>query len=61
MTFEQDIGALKARIAQAESKRDAWRAAGDRERYLEAYFMVEAMERVLDGQLRRHASDEPAH
>lgn len=58
MTLRQDIDSFKARIAQAEFKRDAWRAAGNREKYLEAYFAVEAMEllleeRLLDEQLRR--------
>jgi hypothetical protein len=60
MTFQQDIDSFKARIAQAESKRDGWRAAGDREKYFEAYFMVEGMELLLDERLRRHAAGEPA-
>ena len=56
MTFQQDIDSFKARIAQAESKRDGWRAAGDREKYFEAYFMVEGMELLLD----EHPAGEPA-
>ena len=60
MTLQQDIDAFKARIAQAEIKRDAWRAAGDREKYLEAYFTVEAMELLLDEHLRLHAAEQPA-
>ena len=58
MTFREDIDSFKARIAQAESNRDAWQAAGDREKYLEAYFMVEAMELRLDECLRRHAAEQ---
>lgn len=61
MTLRQDIDSFKARIAQVELKRDAWRAAGNREKYLEAYFAVEAMEllleeRLLDEQLRCDAA-----
>jgi hypothetical protein len=60
MTFQQEIDSFKGRIAQAESNRDAWRAAGDREKYLEAYFTVEAMELLLDERLRRHDAEQPA-
>jgi hypothetical protein len=60
MTFQQDIDSFKGRIAQAESNRDAWRAAGDREKYLEAYFKVEAMELLLDERLRRHGAEQMA-
>jgi hypothetical protein len=51
MTLRQDIESFKARIAQAQVQRDAWRAAGNRERYLEAFFAVEAMELLLDERL----------
>jgi hypothetical protein len=60
MTALQDIDSIKARIAQAEIKRDAWRTAGNHERYLEAFFVVEAMELVLDEQLRRDTAGQPA-
>lgn len=56
MTFEEDIDSFKGRIAEAEARRDAWRVAGPEEKYLEAYFMVEALELQLDERLRRHAS-----
>jgi hypothetical protein len=56
MTFEEDIDSFKARIAEAETKRDAWRVAGREEKYLEAYFMVEALELQLDERLRRHVA-----
>ena len=44
MTFQEEIAALRARIRNAESERDAWRASGRREKYLEAYLMVDALE-----------------
>jgi hypothetical protein len=53
MTFQEDIDALKSRIAKAEFKRETWRAAGEQEKYLEAYFMVEALELQLDSRLRQ--------
>jgi hypothetical protein len=52
-TFKEEIAALQARIAQAESERDTWRASGRQENYLEAYSRVEALEVQLD-QLRQH-------
>ena len=56
MTFQEEIDSFKERIARAESERDAWRIAGREEKYLEAYFMVEALELQLDERLRRHAT-----
>ena len=58
MTFQDDIDSFKSRIAKAESDRDAWRVAGPEEKYLEAYFMVEALELQLDERLRRRAAGE---
>jgi hypothetical protein len=56
MTHDEDIDSFKVRIARAESQRDAWRAAGMEEKYLEAYFLVEALELQLDECMRgRHA------
>ena len=57
MTFEEDIDSFNDRIAKAKSERDAWRIAGREEKYLEAYFMVEALELQLDERLRRHIAD----
>jgi hypothetical protein len=53
---EEDIDSIKARIADAAARRDAWKAAGREEKYLEAYFMVEALEQQLDDRLRRDAA-----
>jgi|RhiMetdeSRZDD1v2_1073273.scaffolds.fasta_scaffold439815_4 hypothetical protein len=62
MTLQQEVDALRSRIAKAESERDAWRAAGPQEKYFEAYFMVEALESQLDRRLRDHAiAVEPEH
>ena len=57
MTLRQDIESFKERIAQAELKRDAWRAAGNREKYLEAFFAVETMELLFDERLRAGRRD----
>ncbi|HEU5295460.1 MAG TPA: hypothetical protein VFU71_11795 [Burkholderiaceae bacterium] len=59
MTTQPDIPAFMLRIAQSEAKRDAWRAAGNREKYLEAYFEVEGMELLLERQLRQDAARDP--
>ena len=56
MTFQDEITAMRARIAKAESQRDTWQASGMQEKYLEAYLRVEALEQQLDEQLRRHAA-----
>ena len=53
MTPEDDIAAIKDRIAKAETDRDIWRAAGVKEKYVEAYFRVEALESQLDLRLRK--------
>lgn len=51
MTLAHDIAALELRIAQEEKKRDAWRAVGADEKYMEAYGMVEALELQLERKL----------
>jgi hypothetical protein len=61
MSLQQNIESFKERIAEAEAKREAWRLAGNREKYLEAYFAVEAMELILDAHLREHAARTTAH
>jgi hypothetical protein len=48
MTHQQEIVSLKGRLEKAEADRDAWRATGDTERYLESYCLVEALQRRLD-------------
>lgn len=54
MSFQDDIDAIKARIAQAQVERETWRAAGREEKYLEAYVTVEALEMQLDARLREN-------
>jgi hypothetical protein len=56
MTFEQEVASFKERIARAVSARDAWRAAGREENYLEACFLVDALELQLDERLLRHTA-----
>jgi hypothetical protein len=56
MTIQEDISALRDRMAKAESDRDVWRAAGQEEKYLEAYFLLEALELQLDLRLRQPRS-----
>ena len=50
MTFQEEISALNDRIAKVESDRDTWRAAGQQEKYLKAFFLLEALEarRIVD-------------
>jgi len=55
MTRHDDIEALTKRLAKAASQRDTWRAAGQEEKYLAAYFAVEAIELQLDARLRDQA------
>lgn len=59
MTTQQDIDAIRTRISKAESERDAWRAAGREEKYLEAYVTVEALHMQLDAQTRRDGIETP--
>jgi hypothetical protein len=56
MTFQEDVGSFMKRIVQAEAEREGWRLAGHEEKYLEAYFRVEALERQLDELCRKNAS-----
>jgi hypothetical protein len=61
MTLQNEVESFRARIALAEAKREAWRMAGNREKYLEAYFDVEGMELLLERHLRQRRADaEPA-
>ena len=52
MTTQEEIVAIRNRIAEAETDRDNWRAAGLKEQYVEAFLRVEALELQLD--LRLH-------
>lgn len=55
--FELGMHILKCRIAEAAARREAWRLGGREEKYLEAYFVVEALELQHDELRRRHADD----
>jgi len=43
VTSDIDVAALQRRIAKAEADRDAWRASGMQENYLEACSLVDAL------------------
>jgi hypothetical protein len=58
MTWQQELDLFNERIARARSDCEAWRAAGQREKYLECYFLVESLESILDERLRRRAAAE---
>lgn len=58
VTLQEDIDSFKDCITKAESERDAWRVAGREEKYLEAYFLAEALELQLEGRLKRRTADE---
>lgn len=49
MTFNEEITAMRARIAKAEAERDTWRTSGNQEKYLESYSAVEALDLQLEG------------
>ena len=51
-TLQDEIVAIRARIKNAQSARDAFRTAGSQGRYLEAYSLVETLKAQLE-QLRR--------
>lgn len=53
MSFDHDIGDLRVRLAKAEYDRDHWRTSGRQEKYLESYFLVDALELQLEGLLRQ--------
>jgi hypothetical protein len=55
MMLLDDIEALRKRLAKAEVDRDTWRSAGPQDKYLAAYFAVEALELQLDERLREQA------
>ena len=48
VTRHEEITAIRDRIAKAETDREICRVAGLKDKYVEAYFKVEALERQLD-------------
>ena len=52
MNLDEDIASILARIAKAESDQGRWRSSGNREKYLDSYFLVETLEIEL-GLLRK--------
>jgi hypothetical protein len=47
-TLKQEVEMLEIRLAKAVTDRDTWRIAGREEKYLEAYFLVQALELQLE-------------
>ena len=48
MTLREEISALQARIARAQSERDTWRSSGMQVEYFEACSQVDALELALE-------------
>jgi hypothetical protein len=59
MTIQQDIDALRIRIDKVQADCDAWRVAGPKEKYLEAYFLIEALTMQLDECLKHLPEELP--
>ena len=53
IALQDDIAAMRCRIARAEVDRDTWKMSGSSERYLEGFFLVDALELQLDAMLRK--------
>ena len=51
MIPSEDIHSIQDRLVRANADCEAWRASGMQEKYLEAYFLVEALEVQLSRQL----------
>lgn len=56
MTFQDELDTLNQRIAKAERARDAWRAAGSQEQYLEACSTVSALTMQMEMLCRERAA-----
>lgn len=56
---EESTAELTARLEKAEADRDAWKAAGRQERYLEAYFLAEGLQSLLFERMRRQHAAHP--
>ena len=53
IALHDDIATIRCRIARAEKDRDTWKMSGSKEKFLEAYFLVEALELQLGERLRK--------
>lgn len=59
MTSQHDINELMVRLDKAQADCETWRAAGPREKYLEAYFLVEALTLQVDACLKQRSASIP--
>ena len=48
MSFNDDIAAIRVRLASARSAREAWRACGRLQKYVEGHFLVASLEAELE-------------
>lgn len=53
MSSPDEISQLRQHLAKVRVERDAWRAAGNQDKYMEAYFMTQALELQLDALVHR--------
>ncbi len=53
MTYQQEIAALLERIRSAATDCEGWRASGVEEKYIEAFDMVQALQKQLVTLLQR--------
>jgi hypothetical protein len=59
-SYQMDLASIVQRLRKAEMDRDAWKAAGIHERYLEAYFLVESLETEMLECMRTQRTDPAA-
>jgi len=59
MSAPDEISQLRQHLARVQVERDAWRAAGNQDKYMEAYFMAQALELQLDTLVHRALGDPP--
>ena len=48
MSFDPEIGSLRARISRAIAERDAGQSSGSQQRYIAACFELQMLEAALD-------------
>ena len=48
MSFNNDIAAIRTRLASARSAREGWRVSGSQQKYVEGHFLVASLEAELE-------------
>lgn len=59
MSAPEEISQLREQLTQAQVERDVWRAAGNQDKYMAAYFMAQALELQLDTLVHRALGGPP--